>query len=157
MTVDASKVIQMVIMLILGQYCTTLSQSYSRTRKNIFLPVLSCFNCNNPGSQLITFSPSHFQTTPVTRPNPPGVTCPLQACGTKRHAPCWPSCCSASLCSSPYSPSPAPEPALRKPNTSERERTGAREARGLWDSPGTLLLRFCFVFQIFKWSFAVFD
>ncbi len=82
----------------------------------------------------VFFWSPHLQTTPVTRLNRPGATCRLQACGTKRRGPCWPCCCSASLCSSPYSPSPAPQAALGKPHAS-------------WDPPGTLLLRFCFVFQ----------
>ncbi|KAI2661957.1 Ephrin-A5b [Labeo rohita] len=70
------------------------------------------------------FWSTHFQTTPVTRPNRPGATCRLQACGTKRHAPCWPCCCSASLCSSPYSPSPAPQAALGKPHVPQRPAPG---------------------------------
>ncbi len=86
----------------------------------------------------------HFQTTPVTRPNRPGATCRLQACGTKRRAPCWPCCCSASLCSSPYSPSPAPRAALGKPR--------AAVLRSARNTSAALL----FSFPIFNWSFAVF-
>ncbi|KAA0714470.1 Ephrin-A5b AL-1 EPH-related receptor tyrosine kinase ligand 7 [Triplophysa tibetana] len=69
--------------------------------------------------------------TRVMKQNPRGVTCLVLNGRLYPHCLCWLSCCSASLCFSPHSPSPEPPTHPSRTSRSEHERPDAGEPCGL--------------------------